>query len=101
MSEGSAPSPFGDEKIKEIPLTPPPIDLSIAQIRYPRLIKLVNDDTFVTRFASAIADDYPIFDPAQQAIGLLVDAQGIRETKESGKVWRIRSGDDNWTVTIS
>jgi uncharacterized protein (TIGR04255 family) len=100
MNEGTVASPFGDEELDEISLARPPLDLVLVQIRYPRLSKLANDDQFIARFANAVADSYPIFDPAQQA-GLLVGPEGIKQTQEAFKIWRIRSADDNWTVSIT
>ena len=63
MTEGTVATPFGDEELGEISLTHAPIDLVLAQIRYPRLSKLANGDQLVMRFADAVADTYPIFDP--------------------------------------
>lgn len=101
MNEGTVASPFGAEEVDEIPLARPPLDLALVQIRYPRLSKLANDDQFITLFTNAVADSYPIFDPVQQAVGLLVGPEGIKQTQETSKIWRIRSADDNWAVSLA
>jgi uncharacterized protein (TIGR04255 family) len=101
MNEGTVASPFGNEDLNEISLAQPPLDLTLVQIRYPRLSRLANDDQFITRFANAVADNYPIFDPVQQAVGLLIGPEGIKQTQETAKIWRIRSADDDWTVSIT
>ena len=101
MNEGTVARPFGDEDLDEISLARPPLDLALVQIRYPRLSRLANDDQFITHFANAVADSYPIFDPVQQAVGLLVGPEGIKQTQETAKIWRIRSADDNWSVSIA
>lgn len=101
MNEGTVANPFGDEELDEIPLARPPLDVVLVQVRYPRLSKLANDDQFIARFANAVADTYPIFDPVEQAVGLLVGPEGVKQTQEASKIWRMRSADDNWTVSIT
>ena len=94
------PRPFGDEDLDEISLARPPLDLALVQIRYPRLSRLANDDQFITHFANAVADSYPIFDPVQQAVGLLVGPEGIKQTQETARS-ADSDADDNWSVSIA
>jgi uncharacterized protein (TIGR04255 family) len=91
--------PFGSEPIEEIGLTHAPLARVLTQVRFPRLARLVTSDEAVNGIAAALADLYPQFDEAREFI-ITLTADGINQTPASGRVWHLKSADEDWQVSF-
>src|SRR5258708_1654475 len=92
-------TPFGDEPLEEIDLRSPPIVRVIAQLRFPQLTSMM-DDTVVNAFTKEVSSSYPIQKRGTE-LNLIITG-GIESQKEqqSSPIWRFRTADDNWLVTL-
>jgi uncharacterized protein (TIGR04255 family) len=92
-------TPFGPS-VEEVPLTRAPLVNVIAQVRFPAVMKIEADSSFVATFQEAIRKDYPILRPERQ-LGVMIGPGGVLP-QDAGTVWRFESKDpDAWQVTLA
>ncbi|WP_083983696.1 TIGR04255 family protein [Actinomadura hibisca] len=92
-------SPFDDHPIEEIPLAHAPLVRVLAQVRFPRLTAL-DDPATIRQFTSKMSEDYPLLEESKE-ISLIVSPGSIAQQQQEVPIWRIRSLDECWTVTIA
>ena len=92
-------TPFGPP-VPEVPLTRAPLVSVIAQVRFPPVMKIEADASFIATFQEAIRTDYPILRPERQ-LGVMVGPAGV-QPQDAGTVWRFETKDpDAWQVTLA
>jgi uncharacterized protein (TIGR04255 family) len=92
-------TPFGSS-VEEVPLPSSPLVNVIAQIRFPAVMKIEADKSFVSTFQEAIRQDYPILRPERQ-LGVMIGPSGVMP-QDAGTVWRFEAQDpDAWQVTLA
>ena len=68
-------TPFGPS-VEEVPLPSSPLVNVIAQVRFPAVMKIEADKSFVSTFQEAIRQDYPILRPERQ-LGVMIGPSGV------------------------
>ncbi len=92
-------APFGPS-VKEIPLLSSPLVTVIAQIRFPAVMRIESDRSFVATFQEAIRKDYPILRTERQ-LGVMIGPSGATP-QDAATVWRFETRDpDGWQVTLA
>lgn len=91
--------PFGSEPLEEIQLARAPLARVLTQLRFPRLTRLVTSDEAVNAVAAALADLYPQFDEARE-FTITLTADGLSQTPAPGRVWHLKSADEEWQVSF-
>lgn len=95
MSQIDTPFPHAPRR----DLTDPPIELILAQVRFPTLAELFSNEGFV-RFATAMRGDYPKATPLHELEKL--ELSGGRVNALSGTpVWKLEDLDGLWTLTLT
>lgn len=90
-------TPFGPP-VEEILLSDPPLELVIAQLRFPRILS-IDDETFVAPFQERIRPAYPVLSREDQA-EVLIGPQGAA-TGPRGVIWRFATEPLAWEVSLS
>lgn len=96
-------SPYDASPPEEIPLAAAPLVRVLAQIRHPGLTLLVGDQgaAAALEIARRLNKDYPIYQAVKEA-AIVLSPDGIREDSERySNVWRLRSSDESWQVSIT
>lgn len=92
-------TPFGPS-VEEVPLPSSPLVNVIAQVRFPAVMKIEADKSFVATFQEAIRQDYPILRTERQ-LGVMIGPSGA-VPQDAGTVWRFEAQDpDAWQVTLA
>jgi uncharacterized protein (TIGR04255 family) len=91
--------PFG-LSVEEVPLSRSLLVNVIAQVRFPAVMKIEADKSFVATFQEAIRQDYPIL-RAERQLGVMIGPSGVMP-QDAGTVWRFEAQDpDSWQVTLA
>ncbi len=86
--------------MEEVALTASPLVNVIAQVRFPAVMRIEADKSFVASFQEAIRQDYPIL-RAERQLGVMIGPSGAMP-QDAGTVWRFESQDpDAWQVTLA
>ena len=94
--------PFSDEHIDDVRLTDAPLALVLAQIRFPGAMSSLQftSDTVIAGLAGPLAGiGYPLLEEGHQFM-LQITPDGVTQ-QPSGKLWKFRSGDQCWQVTLT
>lgn len=94
MADMDRPFPHADRK----DLPNPPIELIIAQVRFPTLAALFSNDGYVP-FAEAIAGEFPSAEPVRR-VEYELSPSGIAE-KAQNPVWKFDDLDGQTTLTLT
>ncbi len=89
-------SPFPHAERRD--LADPPIELILAQVRFPTLAELFSNDGYV-QFASQIRHDYPRASPLQE-VEIEID-RGSPRSSAPTPVWKFEDLGRKWTVTLT
>ena len=79
-------------------LANPPIELIIAQVRFPTIAELFANDGFV-RFANDVREEYPNASP-ESHVSLQVTPESVSERSRI-PVWRFEDLSADWTLTLT
>lgn len=92
--------PFEVEPVAEIPLSRSPLVRALAQVRFPHLVAMSqqNIETTVGFVVERLKDDYPILGE-QREVQVTLTPEGVSQT-QGGKLWQMRSPDEAWQVTL-
>lgn len=82
----------------EVPLENAPLVRVIAQVRFPLLASVDNQD-FIAPFQEAIRKDYPALRP-EQGRGVVLGPQGVVDTRINN-VWRFLDSEGVWRVSLT
>jgi uncharacterized protein (TIGR04255 family) len=99
VEEAVLSTPFGNESLDEIHLASAPLVRVIAQLRYPQLASMA-DDTVAHAFAKEVSDDYPLLEETREISLLIAGATISQQEQMTSQVWRLRTADENWLVTL-
>lgn len=91
-------SPFGDE-IAEVTLPRPLLVRVVAQVRFPPVASLANQD-FIAPFQEKLRHEYPIL-RKEQELGLVIGPNGAASQPTNGIVWRLAQKDEVWRLSLS
>lgn len=92
-------SPFG-ASVEEILLSASPLVNVIAQVRFPAVMRIETDRSFVSAFQESIRHDYPILRGERQ-LGVMIGPSGVAP-QDAGTVWRFEGKDpDSWQITLA
>jgi uncharacterized protein (TIGR04255 family) len=92
-------TPFGPP-VKEVPLRNAPIVSVIAQVRFPAVMSIQPDSSFVAPFQEALRKDYPILRQERQ-LQILIGPSGALP-QDGGMILRFEQQDPNaWQVTLA
>lgn len=92
-------TPFGPP-VKEVPLRNAPIVSVIAQVRFPAVISIQPDSSFVAPFQEALRKDYPVLRQERQ-LQVLIGPSGALP-QDAGVILRFEQQDPNaWQVTLA
>lgn len=94
MAQINTPFPHAERR----DLTEPPIELILAQVRFPTLAELFGNEGYVA-FATAIRSEYPRATPLHE-IGIEFGQGGARQVA-STPVWKFEDLGGEWTVTLT
>jgi uncharacterized protein (TIGR04255 family) len=94
------PAPFSGLPIEEVPLARAPLVRVIAQVRFENMA-IFKRANFINPFVEELLGDYPLLDEGHET-EIIVDTSGISQKEDSTtQIWRLRSLDHHWTVTVS
>ena len=93
------PSPFDEVPVEEIPLARAPLVRVLAQVRFANM-SIFKRDNFINPFLEALSGQYPLLEEGHET-ELVVGPAGVSTKESSSPVWRVRSLDSNWVVTVS
>jgi uncharacterized protein (TIGR04255 family) len=86
--------------VKEVPLRNAPIVSVIAQVRFPAVMSIQPDSSFVAPFQEALRKDYPILRQERQLQILLGPSGALPQ--DGGMILRFEQQDpDAWQVTLA
>lgn len=91
--------PFGPESPDEILLHENPLVTVIAQVTFPTIATIANQDSVAT-FQAKIRGDYPVLRQERQA-GLVLSASGEATAQTSEPIWRFSDVKNEWTASLS
>lgn len=91
------PSPLTGPPPKEVPLSEPPLERVIAQVRFPEVISIRKRD-FVGPFQEAVRSRYPVLRPQERR--RMVLEGGVLE-EQSSLSWGFRDPKSGWWVTLA
>lgn len=102
MTAEALDSPFDQQVITEVHLQAAPLALVLAQVRHPALVVLSGSkaEETVGKLAQDLANDYPIMDQVREK-EILITTDGVSEGQGSSTIWRLRSADERWRVSVS
>ncbi|GHB31341.1 TIGR04255 family protein [Streptomyces chryseus] len=84
----------------DVPLPRAPLVRVIGQLRFGALSVLASDDGAAQSFVKALADDYPYVEQGLEQTLFVAPGQPVKPT-EVGKVWRLRSADQQSVVALT
>lgn len=96
---GTVLDPFSPEPVPTIPLVDPPLERVILQVRFSPVLA-VADATYVSPVQTALAHQYPDTESAVE-VGVALRGPSADLIPNSVQVWRFRSSDTAWTVTLT
>ncbi|MGC1909942.1 MAG: TIGR04255 family protein [Candidatus Dormiibacterota bacterium] len=91
--------PFVGGPPEEVFLPQAPLEMVIAQVRYPKSPDLTTDEA-IRSIQGAIKDSYPVLRD-ERAVGLLINAEGVKEGPPADRIWRFKSRDEGWQVSLT
>lgn len=94
MPDLNVPFPHADRRT----LKAPPIELIIAQVRFPTLAELFANEGFIA-FATAVRDQYPNASP-ESHFAVEITPERVRERNRT-PVWRFEELSGKWTLTLT
>ncbi len=94
---GSVTDPFGDEPVPEVPLPKTPLIKVLAQIRFPAVLRIKQDD-FIAPFQEALRARYPILRQEMET-GFQLGPDGM--TPVSNRTWRFKDKEGAWQVSLA
>ncbi|MFE7076271.1 TIGR04255 family protein [Streptomyces sp. NPDC057620] len=86
--------------VEDIPLPHAPLVRVIGQLRFGTLSVLASGDEAPQAFIGKLSADYPFIEQGLEQTLLFAPGQPMQQT-ESGKVWRLRSSDQQSVVALS
>lgn len=90
-------TPFGEE-ITEVTLPHSPLIRVVAQVRFPPVASLANQE-FIAPFQEKLRRDYPIL-RKEQELGLIIGPSGAATQPTNGVVWRLAQKDEIWRLSL-
>ena len=90
--------PFGPP-VAEIPLERAPLVLVVAQVRFPTVASIAEDQAFIAPFQERLRDAYPVLRPEQQAQLMLGPEGPVQQS--TGRLWRFEQHNGPWSVTLT
>lgn len=90
-------SPFGEE-ITEVTLPHSPLIRVIAQVRFPPVASLANQE-FIAPFQEKLRHDYPIL-RKEQELSLVIGPSGAATQPTNGVVWRLAEKEGVWRLSL-
>ena len=97
MDRGQVTSPFGEDELEELPLSPAPLVKVLAQIRFPRVLS-IGSDNYIAGFQERIRSTYPVL-REEMNIEALIGADGVQQ--QSTRAWRFHDIAEHWSVVLS
>jgi uncharacterized protein (TIGR04255 family) len=92
-------NPFGPP-VDEVHLRDSPLVSVIAQVRFPAVMAIQGDASFVAPFQEKLRKDYPILRPERQLQVLIGPSGGVPQ--DAGVIFRFQEQDpDGWEVTLA
>ena len=91
-------TPFTDEEVAEIPLANAPLALVVAQLKYPVIASVANQE-FIAPFQELLRSRYPVRRQERQ-IALAIGPGGPL-SQEHGIVWRLQEAEPGWSVALA
>lgn len=89
--------PFGTA-VDEVPLSDAPLDLVVAQVRFPPVTSITEPD-FVSSFQERLRPAYPVL-RSEQKLEMLVGPEGPVQ-QSVGRIWRFHEHGGPWSVTLA
>ena len=94
----AADTPLTGPPPPEVPLSDPPLERVIAQVRFP-LIASLEKREFIASFQEAIRTSYPVLRP-EEGRSVVLGSQGMVDTR-SNTLWRFNEAKGAWRVTLA
>lgn len=94
-----SPAPFDETPVDEIPLDQAPLVRVLAQVRFENLA-VFKRENFINPFIEQLLNHFPLLDEGHET-ELVLGPSGVSRKDSSSPVWRLRSLDRKWTVTVS
>jgi uncharacterized protein (TIGR04255 family) len=92
-------TPFDGAPVDEIPLARAPLVRVLAQARFENLA-VFKRENFINPLIERLLDHFPLLEEGYET-ELIVGPSGVSQKDSSSPVWRLRSLDRRWTVTVS
>lgn len=92
-------TPFDGAPVDEIPLARAPLVRVLAQARFENLA-VFKRENFISPFIERLLNHFPLLEEGYET-ELIVGPSGVSQKDSSRPVWRLRSLDRTWTVTVS
>ena len=99
MQHGTTSGPFVGAPPEEVFLAQAPLEMVIAQVRFPKSPDLTTDDA-IRSIQGEIKESYPVLRD-ERAVGLLISAEGVKEGPPAERIWRFKSRDEAWQVSLA
>lgn len=94
-------SPFGSDGPGNVPLPGAPLELVLAQVRFPVLATFTSDEDAAARAISgALAKDYPLIEEGREVV-LTVAPEGVSSAQSGARVWKLTTADGSWRVSFA
>lgn len=92
-------APFDGPPVDEIPLVRAPLVRVLTQVRFENLA-VFRRSNFIDPFIERLLEPFPLLEEGHET-ELIVGPSGVSQKDSSSPVWRLRSLDRSWTVTVA
>ena len=91
--------PFSGRPVEEVPLDRAPLVRVLAQVRFEHMA-VFKKEGFETPFVERLLEDYPLLEEGREA-QIIVGSEGVVQKEAPGRIWRLRTIDKHWMITLS
>lgn len=97
MVTDAAVSPFAEDELEEVPLSPAPLVKVLAQLRFPPVASIAKQ-SYIGPFQEQLREQYPILRP-ESYIAAAANSEGV-VSQHSMTVWRLQDMEQSWSVVL-
>ncbi len=85
---------------EEVPLPAAPLELVVAQVRFPPIMSIASESGFIGPFQEALRREYPVLRPSLET-RVVLTPDGKALPQEGQRVWRFEQKDGPWQLALT
>ena len=91
--------PFSPDELEEIALPGTPLELVVAQVRFPLLARAAKMEA-VADFQEALGREFPLLEEEKE-LGITLTSEGVKPLEQTSTVWRLYDRDRRWRLSLA